>query len=246
MRKGYIRRNDSYDIPYSCEGYEDAGKAVIVVHGFASSKESPTVEMLMRKLPAKGFGVVAFDLPAHGDSPADGEMLNVENCVADMKAVEDFTAENFPKAEICYFGSSFGAYITMTYLTERRTRGERAFFRSAAVNMSDYFDELNDTEKKELSDNGYFMLEDDVRPVKITESFLRSLKENDPREDFARRGLTLRMIHGSCDEDIAYDEAVKFAEKYDIELVTVEGGDHRLSIPGAPERVLTEALDLFK
>ena len=42
--RGYIRR-DSYDIPYRMEkGSGD--KVVIVAHGFASSKESPTVEML--------------------------------------------------------------------------------------------------------------------------------------------------------------------------------------------------------
>ena len=54
MRKGYIRRNDSYDIPYRCEGNIDDEKLVLAVHGFASSKESPTVEMADGCAPGKG------------------------------------------------------------------------------------------------------------------------------------------------------------------------------------------------
>ena len=65
--RGYIRR-DSYDIPYRMEkGSGD--KVVIVAHGFASSKESPTVEMLAKELPEKGIGVAALDFPAHRGKP---------------------------------------------------------------------------------------------------------------------------------------------------------------------------------
>ena len=74
---------------------------------------------------------------------------------------------------------------------------------------------------------------------------MESLKANDIREDFRPDGLRLMMIHGSADEDIDYSEARAFAEKYDVPLITVEGGDHRLSIPGAPEKVLEEALRFF-
>ena len=246
MRKGYIRRNDSYDIPYRCEGNIDDEKLVLAVHGFASSKESPTVEMLMDALPERGIAVAAFDFPAHGESPADGDMLNVENCLRDLEDVDAFVRKSFPSAEICYFGSSFGAYITMLYLTENGRKGTRAFFRSAAVNMSDYFSELSDDEQKALADEGYFTLADDVWPIKITNELVESLRRNDPRKSFDRRGLELKMIHGSSDEDIAYDAAREFAEMYAIPLITVDGGDHRLSIPGAPERVLEEALKLFE
>ena len=84
-----------------------------------------------------------------------------------------------------------------------------------------------------------------MRPIKITRGLVESLKANDIREDFRPDGLRLMMIHGSADEDIDYSEARAFAEKYDVLLITVEGGDHRLSIPGAPEKVLEEALRFF-
>ena len=53
------------------------------------------------------------------------------------------------------------------------------------------------------------------------------------------------MIHGDSDETISYDRVVEFTEKFNIPLSTVSGGDHRLSIEGAPERVLKEAVEFF-
>jgi hypothetical protein len=56
--------------------------------------------------------------------------------------MEQIAAEKAPEAEICYFSSSFGAYITLIYLTTREHRGKKAFLRSAAVNMPDKYEEL--------------------------------------------------------------------------------------------------------
>ena len=53
------------------------------------------------------------------------------------------------------------------------------------------------------------------------------------------------MIHGSEDETIDYERAVAFAEKFDIILITVEGGDHRLSSDGMPEAVVMTAMDFY-
>ncbi len=96
IMRGYIRRDGSYDIPYRMEkGGGD--KVVIVAHGFASSKESPTVEMLMKELPKKGISTAAMDFPAHGESPADGDFLTVENCVRDLGDMADFVIEGMPR-----------------------------------------------------------------------------------------------------------------------------------------------------
>ena len=243
MTVKYIRRKDSYDIPYVSEIRGGEDRILITAHGFASSKQSPNVNMLMSRLPEKGIGVIAFDFPAHGDSPAGGDMLTVDNCTADLKAVADFVAEGHPEAEICYFGSSFGAYIIMLYMMKYQINGARAFLRSAAVDMHEFFKDLDAGQQKEMDENGYIMLEyDDVPDLKLTREFIEDLKNHNLFTLFEKGENMLRMIHGSSDEDVDYENARAFSEKYDIELITVEGGDHRLSIPGAPERVLSETL----
>ncbi|MGN0704857.1 MAG: alpha/beta hydrolase, partial [Lentihominibacter sp.] len=145
-----------------------------------------------------------------------------------------------------YFGSSFGAYITLNYIYGCRLRGAKAFLRSAAVNMPDLFRNPTVEEKQFLEENGYVVLDyDNGRPLKVTEEFINDLWEHDLFQRFKKFGADIRMIHGSGDETIDYDRAKEFSEKHDIEMITVENGDHRLSIPGAPEKVLSEMLEFL-
>ena len=243
MARGYIERKGSYDIPYISEikGHEE--RILIVAHGFASSKESPNVNMLMRELAPNNIGVIAFDFPAHGDSPADGDYLTTDNCTNDLKAVAELVAEKYPHGEICYFGSSFGAYIIMLYLMKYHVTGAKVFMRSAAVDMHEFFEDLSPAQQKEMEQKGYIMLEyDNVPSLKLTRDFVEDLRNHNLFESFTSEGNTLKMIHGSSDEDVDYSNAADFARKFGIELITVPGGDHRLSIPGAPEKVLEETL----
>lgn len=87
--------------------------AVILIHGFGSSKESPTALAVSAALPEHGIGTFGFDFPAHGDSPADGETLRVKNCLDDLADAEAHVQRLLPGAEIAYFASSFGAYIRL-------------------------------------------------------------------------------------------------------------------------------------
>lgn len=247
MVNGYIKSQGGYDIPYIADlkGNEDV--VVIVAHGFASSKESPTVNMLMEVFPKNGIGIAALDFPGHGDSPVGGELLSVENCVNDLRAMTEFVREKCPNAEIGYFGSSFGAYTSLIYLMECDVKGAKVFLRSAAVNMSEYFLELTDDERKALDADGYFVIEEGTpQELKVTAELIEDMKNHDIQKTFVKGDVSIKMIHGSEDEDIDYARAKAFAEKHNIELVTVHGGDHRLSIPGAPEKVLQEALAFFR
>lgn len=246
MRKGMIKRPGSYDIMFNAETNMDNKTVVVIAHGFGSSKESPTAQMLMNELPVHGIGVMAFDFPAHGESPVDGEFLTVENCIDDLMDVEQLVRNQNPGVEVVYFGSSFGAYITLNYIFGCRIRGARAFLRSAAVNMPELFRNPTQEEKQFLEKNGYVILDyDNGRPLKVTEEFISDLQEHDLFERFKKYGADIRMIHGSGDETIDYARAKEFAEMHDIEMTTVDNGDHRLSIPGAPEKVLSEMLEFL-
>ncbi|MBQ1352113.1 MAG: alpha/beta hydrolase [Oscillospiraceae bacterium] len=220
----------------------------IISHGFGSSKESTTAMMLLRELPQKGIGAIAFDFPAHGSSPVDGDKLRVEACIQTLADVEAHVRETVPEAEVVYFSSSFGAYINLQYLSggERRKRHTgKSFLRSAAVNMPELF--LNPTEKEqeELREKGFIMLEYDTRPIKLTTAFVDDLAHHDLFQRNHVGGDRICMIHGEADETILVQHARRFAEKFQIPLTIVPGGDHSLSIPGAPEQVLEHALRFF-
>lgn len=73
--------------------------------------------------------------PGHGESPVDSRLLAVERCLDDLAVAEERVRQLCPAAEIVYFGSSFGGYVTLHYLASRPHAGGKAFLRSAAVDM---------------------------------------------------------------------------------------------------------------
>ncbi len=117
MKTEWLATGRGYEIPCTFSIGRENTKVCVVAHGFGSSKESPTVQMLLKALPEQGIGVAAFDFQAHGESRVDGEYLRIPNCTADLADVEALARTLAPGAEITYFGSSFGAYTTLIYLS---------------------------------------------------------------------------------------------------------------------------------
>ena len=250
MKHEFIINERGYDVPclYRINGREKV--VCIVVHGFGSSKESPTAKKMLKELPPLDIGAISFDFPAHGESKVDGEYLRLANCLADLAVVEARTRSLAPEAEIVYFGSSFGAYITLIYLAERDYSGRRAFLRSAAVGMSQFILRLTPEQRKRLEAEGQFTLEAEeygyIRSLKLMRGFVDDLESHDAftlwREDMAE----LMMVHGESDRTVPLREARSFAEKFHVPITVIPEGDHRLSVPGAPEQVLKLAADFFK
>lgn len=224
----------------------DEDRAVLIFHGFGSSKESPTAELLAEVFPRKGLGTLAIDFPAHGDSPADGTSLTLAACLADMKAAEQELKRLAPKAKPAYFGSSFGAYMTILYLASGQAEGRDAFLRSAAVEMPKILREKIAPDKELLERQGYLMADENYRrPLKLARAFFRELDENDVFSRYKKGTARLHMIHGTLDETASFEAAKRFAEGAGAGFTALEGGDHRLSLPGMPEKTAELAAGFF-
>jgi hypothetical protein len=247
MKKETIRGLNGYDIPGLNNLSGGKRMAVIISHGFGSSKESPTAQAIAAALPEHGIGTYSFDFPAHGDSPVDGEQLRISNCLNDLAVVEAHVRMLMPEAEIAYFSSSFGAYINLIYLATCPHEGRKSFLRCAAVNMPWLFRNSTSLEQyTQLSEQGYIILDlDCVRPLKITRQFYDDLEAHHVfklcRTDMAE----LAMIHGDADETVSVVEARRFAEQFGARLTEVKGADHRFRIPGGKEQVIDSAVQFF-
>ena len=251
VKKEWISEGRGYGVPciYDIKGNEDI--LCVVVHGLGSSKNGFMAEMMLDKLPLSGIGAIAFDLPAHGESKVEGEFLRIDNCLDDFAAVEARAGVLAPKAEIVYFASSFGAYITLIYLAGREPGKRRAFLRSAAVSMPLFIGRrLTPEQRVCLESAGELVIHKEqygyFRDLKITKGYCDDLGSHDV---FAiwREGLAeLRMIHGEADDKIPLADALSFAERFHVPLTVVPGGDHQLSIPGAPELVVKHATEFFR
>ena len=77
-------------IPDSCKGI------VIAVHGFSSSKECSTYQVLLRKLPRAGLGLIGIDLPGNGKGESYAETLRIEACKESIAAAEKYICNVYP------------------------------------------------------------------------------------------------------------------------------------------------------
>ncbi|MGX8774531.1 MAG: alpha/beta hydrolase [Bacillota bacterium] len=221
MKKILLTKENGYQIPCIAEFPAEMRKVVIVIHGYDSSKESANVENLMQILPPQGLGVIAYDQPNHGSEEAAGEELSIEACVDSLARVEEYLTERFPGTEVCYFGSSFGAYILGIYLTTRPHKGSRAFMRCAAVNFPDL--DLDERAKS-------------LRPVDLCSLFDKAKPED----------LKMAFAHGELDSSVPVAAAVDFAERYGYPITVFPGEEHPIcTFPESPARVAQLALELF-
>ncbi len=245
--KEIIAGQNGYDIPCINNLVADTKIAVIISHGFGSSKESQTAQTITKTLGKYGIGTFSYDFPAHGDSPVDGDMLRIGNCTSDLAAVEAHVRKIMPNVEIAYFSSSFGAYINLIYLATCKHAGRKSFLRCAALDMRGIFRrDITPEHYALLNNQGFVMLDKGYVRLKITREFLDDLNNYDVFKLYHPGMTKIAMIHGTADITAPIDNARHFATQFGIELTEVAGADHRFLIPGGMDKVVDAAVNFFK
>lgn len=255
MEKLKLTKKDSHIVSCVIEVPQDPKGIVIAVHGFSSSKEGTTYQMLMKRLPSAGYGVLALDLPGHGVEESAQELLRVSGALDSIETAEAYVSEHYPEIPICYFASSFGAWLTCLYISLRDHKGRHVFLRSAAVNMPELFlkKELTEEERKHIDDletKGYFDTNMDLHaPVRITKEMFEDFEKTDlfrlfDPEKFGYHEML--MVHGEDDTVIDPEAAIRFAEEFTIPLIMVPEEGHSLcDHPGTADRVIDLAIELY-
>lgn len=256
MKTFKLKKENGYMIPCISDIPENADAVVIMIHGFESCKECPTGQLLLRRMPPAGIGVICYDQPGHGTAEARKEELRIANCMDSLARVEEYIQEDYPDKKIFYFASSYGAYMTGLYISTRPHAGEKLFMRSAAVCMPELFLYPPDTSenqimRRDLKEKGYFTPNMNLGdPVKVTKGMMEDLAGNDLFEVFGRSdhgGTRVEMVHGEKDAVIPLAKAQAFAEKFQIPLTVMKGQGHSISEdPAAPDKVADLAIQFFR
>ena len=247
MQQAWLTSRHGYAIP--CRwNWTGQRRVVIVCHGFGSSKESPMARAVAEALPRRGVGTVRFDFPSHGESPVWQEGLRVPYCIDDLEQVEQAILAQDPAAEIGYFSSSFGAYITLLRLARDPRPGARAFLRAAAVTMPDLVETWVDQPAREALDRqGYFVPDYDyVREMRLSRAFLEDLSQGDVFARWRPELAELVMVHGTQDSVVPVEGVRRFAKTFGARLTEFPQGEHPLLGPGEAEQILTMAGDFFQ
>ncbi len=197
---------------------ESSDKLFIAVHGNMSNKADDVIVALAEEVVPLGYQVLSFDLPEHGDRTDEGYPCNVQNCVADLKAIMRY-AQSI-SANISLFACSMGAYFSL--LAYKHESLAQSLFLSPVVNMQ-------------------AIIEGMMAWTGVTEERLRVEKEiptpggpilywdyycyvkDHPVVEW---GTPTSILYGSKDDICKFDIVSSFAEEFKCNMEVLENGEH--------------------
>ena len=205
------------DIPAVLWG-ETGSKLILAVHGNMSNKEDVPIEMVAKHATEKGYQVLSFDLPEHGDRK-DGQVpCKVQFCVQDLQKVMDYAGDRW--SDISLFANSMGAYFSMLTYSEKPLK--RVWFLSPIVdmlkiieNMMMWFQVSEERLEKEqtiatpIGQNLYW-------------DYYTYVKEH----PIVKWDIETHILYGSKDDLCDLETISGFAEKFSCDLRVIQDAEH--------------------
>lgn len=110
---------------------EPSNPLFIAVHGNMSSKDDTVIAIFAQMALQKGYSVLSFDLPGHGDRHAQDPVFSIQSCVKDLETIYEHAQSLGTPVGV--FGCSLGAYLSLLAYADQPM--ERSLFLSPVLNM---------------------------------------------------------------------------------------------------------------
>ena len=206
------------DIPSTIWG-EKSNKVYIAVHGNMSNKEDRVIKILAEKVVSKGYQLLSFDLPEHGERKKDKAYLcKIQNCVKDLNQVIEYAKKNFD--EIYLWACSMGAYYSLVSYKDEDIK--QCLFLSPVVNMKVIIDNMmlwNNVTEEVLKEKQEIKTDFEQN---LYWDYYKFVKEN-PIINWDKKTY---ILYGNKD-NLQEEKIIKdFCTKFNCELLEVENGEH--------------------
>jgi pimeloyl-ACP methyl ester carboxylesterase len=190
---------------------------IIAAHGSHSSKIDDCIWVLAQEATRRGYQVLSFDLPCHGERVYETDPLMPDECVRELEAMYAFAREH--ASEVSLFGCSMGAYFELLAFAQADI--DKVWFLSPVTNMERIIHNLM----------GYcHITEEDFRQQVSVDNDIEPLYW--PYYEYVRDhpittwGHETHILRGEGDTMCEYDEVRAFAERFGCELTQQAGGEH--------------------
>lgn len=194
---------------------EKSEKVYIYVHGKMSKKEN--AEEFARIANSKGYQVISFDLPEHGEREDLHYKCDVWNGISDLQEIYRFSKERWK--EINLFACSLGAYFSL--LAYKDFEINKCLFKSPILDMKHlinkmfrWFDISEELlrEKKEI-----------VTPIDTMKWEYFEFVTKNP---IAKWNFPTKIIYGTKDDLQDMSVMTEFCEKFNAELTVAQDFEH--------------------
>lgn len=216
---------------------EATGRLLVAIHGSQSHKADTVIELLARQAIPRGWQVLSFDLPEHGDRKEQPTLCNAQICAEELHAVMQYAKTQ--AAEIGLFGCSLGAYFSLLACPGEAL--SRALFLSPVVdmerliqNMMTWFsvsEQRLQAERKIETPIGQTLYWDYYQYVKAN--------------PITHWQTPTSILYGSADNLCEQEVVDQFSKRFGCHLSVLDGGEHFFHTPeqlAFYERWLAQAL----
>lgn len=188
----------------------------IFVHGRMSQKED--AEEFANIAENKGYQVVSFDLPEHGQRKAENYRCTVQNAIHDLRIISDFVIDKWRNVSL--FANSFGAYFSL--VAYRELKFNKCLFLSPILDME-------------------HLIQNMMKWFNVTEDLLRERQETPiptgetlswPYYAFVRENPIAKwnnptyILYGSNDHLTPRNIVDDFVAKFHCHLDILQNGEH--------------------
>ncbi|QUI24792.1 alpha/beta hydrolase [Vallitalea pronyensis] len=205
------------DIPILLWG-EKSDNLFIAVHGNMSNKEDVIIDILAEEAVQKGYQVLSFDLPEHGERKLDPTPCKVQFAVRDLSIIMDYAQSHWKKLSL--FACSIGAYFSL--LAYQKDVLEKALFLSPVVNMERMINNMM----------GWFNITPDrLQKEKTIETPIGQKLYWDyfcyvKQHPVHTWHTDTSILYGSNDEVCELDTIDDFVKKFSCQLEVIDSGEH--------------------
>jgi len=206
------------DIPAIVWG-ESSKSLLIAVHGKYSHKEDQVMNILAEQMSEKGYRMISFDLPEHGErSEKEDYPMSNENVISDLKTVLEFAKDL--SDDISLFACSLGAYFCLKAYDDFVFK--QVLFLSPVVNMLSLISGMMKSEA---------ITEEELKKRQIIQtSFGEKLEwdcysrvKNNPVSHWDSR---TSILYGELDAVISRNDVESFCKEFSADLVVLNGSEH--------------------
>lgn len=195
-----------------------SSKVIIAVHGNMSNKEDIPIQILAEVAEHKGYQVLSFDLPQHGERQMENTLCKVEICVHELQLIMGYVKERWNTINL--FANSIGAYFSLLAFYHEPI--QHAWFLSPVVNMQMiienmmmwfHVDEAQLSKEKEIATPiGQTIYWDYYCYVK--------------KHPITNWPIPCDILYGEHDDMCDYGIIEKFVDAFHCDLQVMEGGEH--------------------
>jgi len=195
---------------------ESSANVYIYVHGKMSQKEEAAgfAEIAV----SKGYQVISFDLPEHGERKTEDYSCTVQNAVHDLELISDFVFSKWRNVSL--FGGSIGAYFSL--VAYRELKFNKCLFLSPILDMENLIQSM-------------------MKWFNVTEELLREKQEiptpmgetlSWPYYAFVRENPIVKwnnptyILYGANDNLTPRNIVDAFVVNFDCHLDVLENGEH--------------------